>query len=152
MRFIPVFFISIVLIVFNLQSYAQQIELVDQQDSLKTIQNEATDLEIDAMVVDQTITKTGRDFYDIYYSKWQAPFGIKDYNIVIEEKPFPRLGTQITVFINEFAVYQGFIQPRYEKIEENVETSIRMTLDFLFNFEQIKKDLEGEDLTGSGIN
>lgn len=147
------FFILIITftILFTSHIFALQNNYSQSQDSLQSKPLEQIELEIDAMVVDQTMTKIGRDFYDLFYSNWEAPLGIKDYNIVIEEKPYPRLGTQITILINDLTVYQSFIQPRYEMIEEAAKFSIQATLNFLFNFEQIKKDLQGEDLKGSGI-
>ncbi len=108
-------------------------------------------LEIDGLVVDETQTKVGRDFYEIYFSNWEPPVGVKDYTIVISERALPRMGSMVSVSINEILIYQNFIKPRFDEIVEATQSAIQVTLQFLYNYEQFKQDLEGEDMSGSGI-
>ena len=93
----------------------------------------------------------GHDFYDIFYSLWQPPENIKNYTITIEEKPLPQLGTQIAIRVNDSYVFQNFLQPRYELIEEYAQYGIQMVYSFLYNYQEIQQSLESEDLEGSGI-
>ncbi|KAA3610549.1 MAG: hypothetical protein DWQ05_21245 [Calditrichaeota bacterium] len=109
------------------------------------------DLEIDGLVVDETQTKLGHDFYEIFYSQWETPRNSKDFTIVIKEKPLPRIGTQVTIEIHEKPIFIRFLQPRFDAIEETAKQGVHFAEQYLFNFEEIKRNLESEDLHGSGI-
>lgn len=70
---------------------------------------------------------------------------------MILEKQLPRLGTQITIRVNDTDVFENFVQPRYDAIEEMAAYGVQAAMEFLANYEQLLKDLQGEDLQGSGI-
>ncbi|MHA7128919.1 CsgE family curli-type amyloid fiber assembly protein [Algoriphagus namhaensis] len=108
-------------------------------------------LEIDGLVIDETKTKSGREFYDLFYRDWTAPEGAKNYSIFIVEKPFRLNQTFIEVSINETMVYQTFLQPRYEFIETIAQESIASTQFYLAQYEELVRQLGGEDQSGSGI-
>jgi len=111
----------------------------------------AVSLGIGDLVIDHTRSKWGRDFVDLFNKTWNPPNNINDYTIVIEEKPLPRLGTIILIKVNGNYIYRKFIQPRYESIKVNAEQGTQMALSYLEHYKQIQKDLEGEDLKGTGI-
>ena len=125
-------------------------KLLDQvlQQSVKTNDNE---IEIDGLLVDDTRTKAGKDFYDLFYSSWEAPAAAKNYTITVSEKPFRFISTLITISINDNQVYQAILQPRLDILEEQTKDAIAMTQDYLANYEEIIKQLNGDDLSGSGI-
>ncbi len=109
------------------------------------------DIEIEGLIVDQTQTKIGHDFYDLFYSNWQPPDNFGDYTIVIEEKPLPQLGTQVTIKINDNEIFQQILQPRYDVIEAMAQYGVELSFNYIQNYEAIQKQLAGEDLQGSGI-
>lgn len=117
----------------------------------KDNQNDLLDLEIDGLIVDQTITKMGKDFYDIFYSKWEAPRGVRNFIIVIREMILPGMGTQINIQINDLEVFKNRIQPRYDFVEELAQYACSVVGQYLVNYENMRNQLEGEDLQGSGI-
>ena len=121
-------------------------QVVKQPDQSKDIE-----IEIDGLLVDDTKTKTGKDFYDLFYNGWQAPEGAKNYTITVSEKPFRLTSTQIVVSINENAVYQAILQPRQDVVEALSLDAIANTQNYLANYEEIMKQLNGDDMTGSGI-
>ncbi len=43
------------------------------------------EIEIDGLLVDDTKTKTGKDFYDLFFTNWVAPAGARNYTITIAE-------------------------------------------------------------------
>lgn len=108
-------------------------------------------LEIDGMIISETISKIGNDFYDNFYTNWNPPPQAKNYTITISEKPFPLQGNLIIVKVNDAKVFERFVQPRYESIVESVNQAIQYTANYLINYERIQKDLGGEDLSGTGI-
>lgn len=109
------------------------------------------EIEIDGLLVDDTKTKTGKDFYDLFYGSWEAPSGAKNYTITVSEKPFRLTSTQIIVSINENPVYQAILQPRQDIIEALSSDAITTTQSYLANYEEIMKQLNGDDMAGSGI-
>lgn len=84
-------------------------------------------LELDGLVIDDTRSKIGRDFYDIFYQQWQAPSNSSNYTITISEQPTPTLGSLITVRVNDQQVFQYRLQPRYEIIKQVAEYAVRVT-------------------------
>jgi curli production assembly/transport component CsgE len=109
------------------------------------------EIEIDGLLVDDTKTKTGKDFYDLFYNRWEAPKGAKNYTITVSEKPFRLTATLIVVLINDNPVYQSILQPRQDIVEGLSEDAILTTQSYLANYEEIMKQLNGDDMTGSGI-
>lgn len=108
-------------------------------------------LNIDGIIVDETITKIGRDFYEMFYNNWEAPEGAKNYSIFISERPQPRLMTLISIRINDYEIFQEFLHPRYNIIEENVSAALEQCTAFLQDYEEIVNELEAHELKGSGI-
>ncbi|MDN3202736.1 CsgE family curli-type amyloid fiber assembly protein [Algoriphagus sediminis] len=109
------------------------------------------ELEIDGLVIDQTKTKSGREFYDLFFRDWNPPQGANNYSIFIVEKPFRLNQTFIEISINETRVYQSFLQPRYDFIENMAKESIASTAYYLAQYEEILRQLGGEDTSGTGI-
>ena len=114
-------------------------------------QNEDADLEIDGLLFDETKTKRGRDFYDYFYSSWEAPADAANYSIFIQEKPYRLTTTMIEIKINETIVFQSFLQPRQEIVELLAEQAVLQTQRYLQNYEELIRQLEGEDRSGTGI-
>ena len=73
---------------------------------------------ITGLVVDETRTTVGRDFYDVFYEAWQAPEGSVNYTVVVEEQPVPSLGTRVIVRINDDVAFDTRLQPRYDQVRE----------------------------------
>jgi curli production assembly/transport component CsgE len=127
-------------------------KLFDQVvNQVKATKSNDYEIEIDGLLVDDTKTKTGKDFYDLFYSGWEAPKGAKNYTISVSEKPFRLTSTLIVVSINDNPVYQSVLQPRQDIVEGLSEDAILTTQSYLANYEEIMKQLNGEDMTGSGI-
>ena len=109
------------------------------------------EIEIDGLLVDDTKTKTGKDFYDLFYGNWEAPKEAKNFTITISEKPFRLSSTLIVVSINDTPVYQSVLQPRQDIVEGLSQDAISTTQSYLANYEEIMKQLNGDDMAGSGI-
>lgn len=109
------------------------------------------EIEIDGLLVDDTKTKTGKDFYDLFFTNWVAPAGARNYTITIAEKPFRLTSTLIVVSINDTPVYQSILQPRQDIVEGLSDDAIATTQSYLSNYEELMKQLNGDDMAGSGI-
>ena len=117
----------------------------------KNSKTHETELEIDGLIVDDTKTKNGKDFYDIFYSLWTPPANARNYSITISEKPYRMNNTLIEVSINENTVYQSVLQPRLDIVESLSNEAISYSQEYLQNYEEITNMINGEDLSGSGI-
>ena len=120
------------------------------EEETKKLKNEV-ELEIDGLLLDETKTKSGRDFFDYFYRHWEAPPEARNYSILIKEKPFRLSTTMIEIFINETRIIQSFLQPRAELIEILAAESIATTKMYLIRYEEIVKELDGYERSGSGI-
>lgn len=122
------------------------------EDILQTAkkQNEVG-IELDGLLIDDTKTRNGKEFYDLFYASWIAPKDAKNYSITISEKPFRVMSTLVAITINENTVYQAILQPRQDLIEAQTEEANYAVFEYLNNYEEITKELNGDDMTGDGI-
>lgn len=110
-----------------------------------------SEMEVDGLVMDETMTKVGRDFYDMFFSVWVAPKNAKNFTITIKEMVLPGLATQITVFVNDTKVFMQRVQPRYDVLEQMSKYANQMAVQYLSNYEKMKAQLEDEDQQGTGM-
>jgi curli production assembly/transport component CsgE len=101
-------------------------------------------LEIDGLIVDETRTRMGSDFYDLFYTNWEAPPEARNFTIVIMEQPAPQMGTRMTLKVNDQEVAQFMLQPRYEIIEELALQSVQFLRQHLSERELMRLRLERE--------
>jgi len=132
-------------------SLKKLLEQVVREVTKQPSKSKDYEIEIDGLLVDDTKTKTGKDFYDLFYSSWEAPKGAKNYTITVSEKPFRLSSTLIVVSINDNTVYQSILQPRQDIVEGLSADAILTAQSYLANYEEIMKELNGEDMAGSGI-
>lgn len=87
-----------------------------------TGESEAADAEagvsIGGLVINDTRTTIGRDFYDAFYSRWSTPEGTENVIIRVREQPRPNLGTRILVEVEDERVFQATLQPRLQQIQK----------------------------------
>jgi len=98
------------------------------------------------------MTKIGYDFYEIFFSLWEAPKGITGYNIYINEKASPMWGSLVYINVDDTLVWNMMLKPRSNDIEEAVKNSIGLVINYLYQYEEIKRLMEeGGDMVGNGI-
>ena len=130
----------------SVKKIAEAIDKVKEQAA-----NAEPVLEIDGLVVNETRTKIGRDFYDAFYNNWVAPANASNYTIIMQELPYRGINTQIMVFVNENLIYQGVLMPRFDYVEEMVVELNMKTTQYLQYYQEILQSLDNEDMSGSGI-
>lgn len=85
-----------------------------------------------SLIVDNTRSKIGRDFYDAFHQRWvsiptdttrKGKPGVElnptEFLIIIEELPTVGIGNLLNISINDQLVWQVILQPCLELIEEN---------------------------------
>jgi len=88
---------------------------------------------ISGMVIDETRSKIGRDFYDVFYQNWTAPEEVSGFTITISEQPAPGLGTIVSVKANDTETFRYRLQPRYDIIKQAGQYAVRLTQNYLIN-------------------
>lgn len=103
----------------------------------------SADLEVDGLIVDKTITKAGRDFYEVFQRQWEAPPMARNFTIQIEELPGRGNITIVSLSVNEDRLFEQPLQPRYDIIEEVATYMVGVVYEYLVN-DQLNKQLEAE--------
>jgi curli production assembly/transport component CsgE len=136
----------------NTDSTAVLEENMIAQEKTGTTQNGALELEIGQLIIDNTFSKAGNDFQQLFNTRWNWPTeNAQDFIITISEKPSFVNSTIVEISINDLKVFESFLQPRYDILEETAGQAIDITLQYILNYEDVVKELSGEDLSGSGI-
>ena len=162
------FLTLVVLATFALSAVAQEEkELTDSvrnrtQEILQKALNEATqkverqdemllDLEIDELLVNETISKPGNDFFDMFYNRFVWPDVPGDYIVTISERPFRLTTTLVAIKVNDLEVFSNYLQSRSSFIEELVSYATEITRNYIINYNDIIQELGGADMGGTGI-
>lgn len=79
------------------------------------------------LVINETRTKMGNNFYNVFYKYWQAPKNTDNFLLTITEQPMPSRGTLITVKIDHELVFKSRLQPRYAIIEKLAKQAVAIS-------------------------
>jgi curli production assembly/transport component CsgE len=123
----------------------------DATETAQSMISSYDQLEIDELIVNATISKPGNDFFYYFSNSFVWPEAAGDFIVQISERPFRLNSTQITIKVNELEVFQNMLQPRTSYLEELAVYAQRVTVNYIVNYQQIMKELDGDDRTGSGI-
>ncbi|KAA9340395.1 hypothetical protein [Larkinella humicola] len=111
-------------------SQEPEIERVDLTGVL--VENTMDDSESTTLILDNSRTKVGKDFYDLFYKNWSNQPTVADslpgrpvspampadeVIITIEEIPSPGSGHLIQISMDDQPVWQQFVQGRYDLLE-----------------------------------
>lgn len=81
--------------------------------------------------LDQTITKPGHDFYELFYSSLQAITGLGDYTITLSERPIRGTSSLISLNVNDTELLEMPLPTRTEQIEEAVAAAVETASGYL---------------------
>lgn len=130
----------------------KRLAAADSADNVRKPLNDSLYFEINQLIINETISKLGLDFQELFYTKWNWPTGLTDpFIIVISERPVFGTNTQIEIIVNDIPVYQSFLQPRYDVLEELAGQAVDIATQYIVNFQEVLKQLSAEDMTGTGI-
>ena len=113
------------------------------------------EVEIDGLIIDQTQTRIGQEFYQNFVTFWEAPPGIEDYNIVIVEMANPTWGSWIWIevggLVSKEIVYRETLKPRLEENEETAKKGVEVVREYLYRLIEYGKEVTEKDMSGTGI-
>jgi len=113
------------------------------------------EVEIDGLIIDQTQTRIGQEFYQNFVTFWEAPLGIEDYNILITEMANPTWGSWIWIevggLVSKEIVYREILKPRSEEIEKTAQKGVEVVREYLYRLIEYGKEVTEKDMSGTGI-
>jgi curli production assembly/transport component CsgE len=99
-------------------------------------------MEIEGLIVDQTLSKVGHDFYDLFYTQFEAPAGADDYVVTLIEKPGRGTSTLITISVNDNDLLELPLQPKADYVEAAVAEVIGTVVAYLQEASNVSRQLE----------
>ena len=117
--------------------------VVFNEDEVDKIESEILDkpndgLEISGIVIDETKTKSGRDFYDLFYFYYTYNNLKVNEVIKIDEMITFRRSTKIVITIDDEIILEFFAQPNEEYIEQMSKISLQKVYKYFKNKEKEK--------------
>ncbi|GEK09773.1 curli production assembly protein CsgE [Pseudoalteromonas sp. McH1-7] len=124
------------------------IILLSAQLFLANIAVAQQDVEIDGLVMDQSISRFGHQFYSQFSQLWRDVPNSTGINITVKETVLPRAGTRLEVLMNNKPVYATAMGRRGGSVDERVETAIFTVMDAMAKAQYQQSG--SEDLAASG--
>ena len=125
------------------QKMEEALRLLLRADSVASMHQRARlSPESSGLVLDQTITKIGHDFYDQFYSKWEAPTEVLEYTVAVGEKPSRGNNAVIVVTVNGEDLLEFPLQGKSDIVEDAAQQAIGVAAAFLQQGYELGKQLE----------
>lgn len=98
----------------------------------EVVAQEAHEEELYGIVVDRTLTRSGREFYTRFSTIYNSLSSDEKYNIVVAETPIPKLGTKLSILVNHNQIYFTYFGRKLTSgLDANVSESIRAVYDYI---------------------
>jgi curli production assembly/transport component CsgE len=98
--------------------------------------------EAEGLVLDQAISKLGHDFYDLFYSLFEAPNGVADFTIVVSERPARANASLVVLTVNDTELLELPLATRFEQLEETALYAVGTAQDYLAEAQSVSRQLE----------
>jgi len=96
----------------------------------------------EGLIIQKTLTKSGRDFYKYFYSEYYNKQIKTGKNILIEEVPGQRRSTRISVKVDGQLVWQFFSNPKKEFLKDMANRALNNCIKYLQQLSQQKQSLK----------
>ena len=100
--------------------------VVPNQDSANTLQSSSALDQFDGIVIDQTITRPGKDFYQLFATNWRDQPLSERYTVSVREQPSARFGSQVFIVFGNRRIFQGQISPNRHQIRMLSEAAVEV--------------------------
>lgn len=146
-------------------SFCAWSQTADTDDALLERRIQQGTEQITGLLLDNTKTKAGRDFYEAVYRNWSAALldstennlalilmtFAEEITIDFEEQPAIGNSTRIIMSVDNVPIWTQLLQPKASVIEMLSENAVFELADYLTNYQQYIQDLENEDSKGTGV-
>lgn len=126
-------------------------EIIESSDVASKDNGKDGSLDNISFILDDTRTRSGRDFYDIFYSGWNELEIGTDRTITIKEQFIRGRNTRIEITLGDEIVFVGGLQSRYSAVESSAQMALRRVAYFVQRRNQVSNELSTGDIRGSGI-
>lgn len=101
-----------------------------------------TGAEAEGLVLDQALTKLGHDFYDLFYSAFEAPPGSTDFSVLPGERPGRGNSSLIVLTVNDQELLETPLPTRLDQMEELVTETVEIAQGYLTETQRVSSQLE----------
>ena len=155
--FMRIFFLFLAFLIFFSRTQAQN------SSSVVLEENNLTERFVDILLIDNTKTKAGRDFYEEIYRNWQNILSDTtevnlyayltkindDLIVIIEESPGMGNTTIVSLTVDDLLIWRQNLQPKADLIEFLAENAILYITDYVLNYAEYMEQLKNEDENGT---
>lgn len=121
-----------VIFVFNIQT------LVKAEENEEKIENKSDTLvienEVDGLIVDQTMTRLGDDFYFFFTQMMNDRHGSLKENLTVKERPTALSGSIISVFHRQKVIYRTALSPGRKHAEDKARDALDAVTSYLIRW------------------
>lgn len=117
-----------------------------------------------SLILDNTRTKLGRDFYESFYREWTsassdtlqvsafiAALNPEDFTITIDELPNPNQGAIIQISVNDVPIWGQFVQPRGDVVGAAVALATETLIGYFESYQSYQQQMLSDDMQGTGV-
>ncbi|MGA8148527.1 MAG: CsgE family curli-type amyloid fiber assembly protein [Gallionellaceae bacterium] len=79
------------------------------------------------IVVNQTITPNGYEFYRIFSILWSEDLDSRDYSLNIQERLSKRYGNSVEIYLGQKRVYSAVLPFKYDQLKALCEKAVEET-------------------------
>ena len=101
-----------------------------------------TGIEAEGLVLDQALTKLGHDFYDLFYSAFEAPPGSTSFTVLIGERPGRGNSSLVVLTVDEQELLEAPLPTRLDQMEELVAETVSIAQGYLAEAQRVSSLLE----------
>ncbi|WP_232849675.1 curli production assembly/transport protein CsgE [Bowmanella yangjiangensis] len=105
------------------------------------------EVELGGLMLDNTFSRFGREFYQQFSRLWQDVPQTQSFNVVVKEQVVPRAGTRLTVQLNNQVIYITYMGRRQSPMEDKVEEAMLALLQAMAN---ARFDSSSQDMADNG--
>lgn len=89
----------------------------------------SSDIELDGIVVDRTLTRFGKEFLYYYSGYWRDLPNTQGFIVTVHETVYPQAGTKLWIEVNQQKVFETYFGRRYNNIKEKADQGMLATID-----------------------
>ena len=101
-----------------------------------------TGTEAEGLVLDQALTKLGHDFYDLFYSAFEAPPGSTDFSVLVGERPGRGNSSLIVLTVNDQELLEVPLPTRFDQMQDLVTETVEVAQNYLAETQRVSSQLE----------
>jgi len=87
------------------------------------------DIEISGLLIDETLTRRGRDFFYYFSRNWQSLS--ETLTIIVKERQDRGSSTSVLIFANDTLVYKRFLERLPDAVEESAKKAVGQVNKFI---------------------